>query len=47
MRFGVPEVRPPFDTLRELRMRRCEMTYDEAIQLAAVAGRLHVLHLKQ
>lgn len=44
---GVPGVPPPFDTLRDLRVNMREMTYDEAVLLAAVTGRLRVLHLEE
>jgi hypothetical protein len=40
-------VPPPCDTLRDLRVDVCEMTYDEAVQLATVAGRLRVLRLER
>jgi hypothetical protein len=46
MQPGIPGLPPPSDTLRELRMKMCAVTADEAIQLAAAAGRLRVLHLE-
>jgi hypothetical protein len=38
---------PPYDTLRDLRLRECWLTADAAANLAVVAGRLRVLHMSQ
>lgn len=42
---GVWQAAPPYDTLRELHLRHCELTADDAANLAPVARRLRVLHL--
>jgi hypothetical protein len=46
IRGGKLEAAPPFDTLRELRLWKCEVKQEDTAALAAVARRLRVLHLE-